>query len=30
VADGYRSHELCLAIDRSIDQGGRPVALPLE
>jgi predicted dehydrogenase len=30
VADGYRSHELCLAIDRSIDEGGRPVALPLE
>jgi predicted dehydrogenase len=30
VADGYRTHELCLAIDRSLEQGGRPVALPLE
>jgi predicted dehydrogenase len=30
VADGYRTHELCLAIDRSIEQGGRPVTLPLE
>ncbi len=30
VADGYRSHELCLAIDRSIAEGGRPVRLPLE
>ena len=30
VADGYRTHELCLAIDRSIDAGGRPVALPLD
>jgi predicted dehydrogenase len=30
VADGYRSHELCLAIDRSIDLGGQPVKLPLQ
>jgi predicted dehydrogenase len=30
VADGYRTHELCLAIDRSIEEGGRPVRLPLE
>ena len=30
IADGYRSHELCMAIDRSIDQGGQPVRLPLE
>ncbi len=29
IADSYRTHELCLAIDRSIDEGGRPVALPL-
>jgi len=30
IADGYRTHELCMAIDRSIEQGGRPVRLPLE
>ncbi|OHB67271.1 MAG: hypothetical protein A2V70_12355 [Planctomycetes bacterium RBG_13_63_9] len=30
VADGYRTHELCLAIDRSIDLGGQPVRLPLQ
>ncbi len=30
VADGYRSHELCMAIDRSVAEGGRPVRLPLE
>lgn len=30
AADGYRTHELCLAIDRSIEEGGRPVKLPLE
>jgi predicted dehydrogenase len=30
IADAFRSHELCLAIDRSIEQGGRPVKLPLE
>jgi predicted dehydrogenase len=30
IADGYRSHELCMAVDRSIEQGGQPVRLPLE
>jgi predicted dehydrogenase len=30
VADAYRTHELCLAIDRSITEGGRVVHLPLE
>ena len=30
VADAYRTHEVCLAIDRSIADGGRPVKLPLE
>jgi len=30
IADAYRTHELCLAIDRSIADGGRPVKLPLE
>lgn len=30
VADAYRTHELCLAIDRSIAEGGRVVRLPLE
>ena len=30
VADAYKTHELCLAIDRSIAEGGRPVQLPLE
>ena len=30
IADAYRTHELCLAIDRSIELGGRPVKLPLE
>jgi len=29
VADAYHTHELCLAIDRSIGEGGRPVRLPL-
>jgi predicted dehydrogenase len=29
VADAYRTHELCLAIDQSITVGGRPVKLPL-
>jgi predicted dehydrogenase len=29
IADGYRSHELCMAIDRSLEEGG-PVKLPLE
>ena len=30
IADAYLTHELCLAIDRSIDCGGKPVGLPLE
>jgi len=30
VADAYRTHELCLAIDRSIAEGGRVVKLPLD
>ncbi len=30
IADAFRSHELCLAVDRSIESGGRPVRLPLE
>jgi len=30
VADAYRTHELCIAIDRSIAAGGKPVGLPLE
>jgi predicted dehydrogenase len=30
IADGFRTHELCMAIDRSIDQGGQPVRLPLQ
>jgi len=30
VADAYRTHELCLAIDRSAAEGGRVVQLPLE
>lgn len=29
IADGYRSHELCMAIDRSLEEGG-PVKLPLD
>lgn len=29
IADGYHSHELCMAIDRSIEEG-RPVKLPLD
>lgn len=29
VADSYRTHELCLAIDRSIAEGGATIALPL-
>lgn len=29
VADAYLSHELCLAIDRSVAEGGRPIPLPL-
>jgi predicted dehydrogenase len=30
VADAYRTHELCLAIDRSLAEGGRVVTLPLD
>ncbi len=30
IADAYRTHEVCLAIDRSIAAGGMPVKLPLE
>ncbi len=30
VADAYKTHEVCLAIDRSIELGGAPVRLPLE
>jgi predicted dehydrogenase len=29
VADAYHTHEVCLAIDRSLAEGGRPVKLPL-
>ncbi len=29
VADAYKTHELCLAIDQSLAQGGRPISLPL-
>ena len=30
IADAYRTHEVCIAIDRSIARGGQPVRLPLE
>ena len=30
IADAYRTHEVCIAIDRSIARGGQPVKLPLE
>lgn len=30
IADAYLSHELCLAIDRSLAEGGQPVRLPLD
>ena len=30
IADAYRTHEVCIAIDRSIAEGGKPVKLPLE
>jgi predicted dehydrogenase len=30
IADAYRTHEVCMAIDRSIAQGGQPIRLPLE
>jgi predicted dehydrogenase len=29
VEDAFRTHEVCLAIDRSVQLGGQPVALPL-
>jgi len=28
IADAYKTHEICMAIDRSIAEGGRPVKLP--
>ena len=30
VADAYHTHALCMAIDRSLEQGGMPVKLPLD
>jgi predicted dehydrogenase len=30
IADAYHTHEVCLAIDRSIAEGGKPVPLPLD
>lgn len=30
IADAYHTHEVCLAIDRSLAEGGRPVKLPLD
>jgi predicted dehydrogenase len=30
IADAYKTHEVCMAIDRSIAAGGQPVKLPLE
>ena len=30
IADAYKTHEVCIAIDRSVADGGRPVKLPLE
>lgn len=29
VADAFKTHELCLAIDQSLARGGQPVSLPL-
>lgn len=29
IADAYRTHELCLAIDQSVEEGGAAVKLPL-
>jgi predicted dehydrogenase len=29
VADAYHTHEVCMAIDRSMAEGGQPVKLPL-
>jgi len=30
LSDAYRTHEVCMAIDRSVAQGGQPVRLPLD
>jgi predicted dehydrogenase len=30
IADAYHTHDICMAIDLSIEQGGRSVDLPLE
>jgi predicted dehydrogenase len=30
IADAYKTHEVCMAIDRSIAEAGRPVKLPLD
>ncbi len=30
LADAFRTHELCIAIDRSLAEGGQPVRLPLK
>ncbi len=30
IADAYHTHEACIAIDRSLADGGRPVKLPLD
>jgi len=30
IADAYHTHEVCMAIDRSLADGGRPVKLPLD
>jgi len=30
IADAYHTHEVCMAIDRSLAAGGRPIPLPLE
>ena len=30
IADAYHTHEVCLAVDRSLAEGGKPVRLPLE
>jgi predicted dehydrogenase len=29
IADAFHTHEVCIAIDRSIAAGGQPVTLPL-
>ena len=30
IADAYHTHEVCIAIDRSLALGGKPVRLPLD